>query len=797
MDNIGLMSETVNFIQGSKRNYDSSTMQGGVYFSKDSKEILLNGESYGNAVPADEEDLTSVNGALQLKNREVDTDNFQSKGYVILRKNLVQQEDGSYKNILTSDIINHPNTLYEIRYDFDLNGETLEVPENCTLKFEGGSLNNGTINENYTEIVANDAIIFKNIKLTGTSRTKEFKCTWFGIITNIDVTDIINDATLNIKNVGGGALLFGSGQYKIYNSVLIRDNVSMIGQEYHNNAYYRNDTTFEGFVKDTSYYWMFDTDIVDKETGTRRPYNYFYEVLVANDANSKNKQIFIKNINLYSHCSDSNNSEIYGGLRLLHCVNLTLDNICVANTKVGLYISSTWNTSIGRLELNTNLYGAVFGIECTNVNIDVLSCVRRSPNYEYSDKDLFDSVYLINQYMTDKYLTGGIISYNANIQINNADIEGWDYVGYILATTININLIYYESIKNYLFYFKSAIVNINSQCGAQFVDDDRKLLNKALYFDSRGTSYVRLYGSYYGDNHFDVSDTESKLIIGNTRASKQGVYYPISYDNSSNNVYYDYPTNYIFVSNDGDDKNLGFSKYNPITFDTAVKRIKADNSYKNKTIYLLSDVTTSYSLTDSITVLCNNHNIFGSMIIIGATIRLHNLNVSTDNTIINIRSNATLILNNPNILNRFLSVDGFGNSLYIYGTNFDNINVTDLFHNSYINTYSGTIAIYINEKRINLNVIKKDKISSVSNTNLYQKGFIVYDEYLNAYMWDGIGLKEFICRPHNIIGSPNQRPSNVITGTMFKNTEIGKWEIFNGSSWENLDTPTNEWATIE
>lgn len=47
MDNIGLMSETVNFIQGSKRNYDSSTMQGGVYFSKDSKEIFLNGESYG------------------------------------------------------------------------------------------------------------------------------------------------------------------------------------------------------------------------------------------------------------------------------------------------------------------------------------------------------------------------------------------------------------------------------------------------------------------------------------------------------------------------------------------------------------------------------------------------------------------------------------------------------------------------------------------------------------------------------------------------------------------------------
>lgn len=70
------MSETINFIQGSKINYDSSTMQGGVYFSKDSKEIFLNGESYGNAVPADEEDLTSVNGSLHLKDREVNTNNF-------------------------------------------------------------------------------------------------------------------------------------------------------------------------------------------------------------------------------------------------------------------------------------------------------------------------------------------------------------------------------------------------------------------------------------------------------------------------------------------------------------------------------------------------------------------------------------------------------------------------------------------------------------------------------------------------------------------------------------------------
>ena len=47
--------------------------------------------------------------------------------------------------IIRAIMVNQPNTIYEIRYDFDLNGETLEMPEGCTLKFEGGSLRNGTL----------------------------------------------------------------------------------------------------------------------------------------------------------------------------------------------------------------------------------------------------------------------------------------------------------------------------------------------------------------------------------------------------------------------------------------------------------------------------------------------------------------------------------------------------------------------------------------------------------------------------------------------------------------------------
>lgn len=92
----------------------------------------------------DDEDIASVDNMFKLKDREVDAAKFQSKGYVILRKNL-RLVNGVVKNILTQDMINQDNTIYEIRYDFDLNGETINVPENCTLKFEGGSISNGTI----------------------------------------------------------------------------------------------------------------------------------------------------------------------------------------------------------------------------------------------------------------------------------------------------------------------------------------------------------------------------------------------------------------------------------------------------------------------------------------------------------------------------------------------------------------------------------------------------------------------------------------------------------------------------
>lgn len=83
-------------------------------------------------------------------------------------------------------MLSDSNTIYEIRYDFDLNGKTLEVPENCTLKFEGGSLNNGTIKGNETYIQAIQTKIFSKLTLLGIYSNKDTYVEWFGAIPNKD-----------------------------------------------------------------------------------------------------------------------------------------------------------------------------------------------------------------------------------------------------------------------------------------------------------------------------------------------------------------------------------------------------------------------------------------------------------------------------------------------------------------------------------------------------------------------------------------------------------------------------------
>lgn len=150
------------------------------HLSKELQEMLLSSGKVINL--PDNEDLTTQGIALKFKDREYNPEQASGKGYKILRKNWTIIDNNNI-NLLTQDMINSSNTIYIIRYDYDLNEETITIPEGCVLQFEGGSLSNGILSGNNTTITANmDHIFDTSMTFSGTWLSDKVYPRWFGAI---------------------------------------------------------------------------------------------------------------------------------------------------------------------------------------------------------------------------------------------------------------------------------------------------------------------------------------------------------------------------------------------------------------------------------------------------------------------------------------------------------------------------------------------------------------------------------------------------------------------------------------
>lgn len=157
---------------------------------------------------ADDEDIQSKENefgvnVLKLADRSYNPTNFSGKAYKILRKNIVDS-----KNVLTQEMINQSNTVYDIRYDFDLDGLELTIPVGCIMKFDGGSLINGTLNGNGTLICGHLSDILDSVVLKGSYKNKECDLIWWGVKADVGFDNspkIQNafDSTIGTIKVGG------------------------------------------------------------------------------------------------------------------------------------------------------------------------------------------------------------------------------------------------------------------------------------------------------------------------------------------------------------------------------------------------------------------------------------------------------------------------------------------------------------------------------------------------------------------------------------------------------------------
>lgn len=212
-----------------------------------------------------EDDLSIRDSKIEFSSREPNHSKFTMIGYNIIRKNIVNGE-----NILNQEMLLEENTIYEIKYDFNLDGGKITIPKNSSLKFNGGTIKNGVINLNGGNIDS-DYYCFQNVKIY-TLNSLELNIKWFGFsednspegnasilkfiideispLQNKKIIIYIPSGTYTMRgvssNVSSYISLIGDGQYKTILHLDSQDRDSLFLLELDSAYSYFSDISFQG-----------------------------------------------------------------------------------------------------------------------------------------------------------------------------------------------------------------------------------------------------------------------------------------------------------------------------------------------------------------------------------------------------------------------------------------------------------------------------------------------------------------------------------------------------------------------
>lgn len=409
---------------------------------------------------------------LVLGNRPYNPSEFSGKGYKVLEKN-IQTVGGVKKNILTPVMINQPNTIYEIRYDFDLNGETIEMQEECTLKFCGGSLKNGTIRFNNSYLCGNVNIL---TELNGTIKNDYVCIDWFGAEkNNVDFDNsIIFYKLFNLENNKPFDIILSVGIYYISNKIELPNNVkfNILGA-----------SLDETIIKPNK--------LVEFIFGLANKKDNILSVSFNNltiDGNRTIPESDINNVNKIFN----NKSLAECGLLIGNKYNyITLSNIRIRNIDgPAIQANYLWSTLITKIYI-LNCY---YGILCTNFS-NILTI---------SKCEIYNSKFIPLVLNSD---------YTTNVLYNCIERNGGCAI--LAYGDVNVSYNYFED--NCINYLSNYIAIDNNSAQYNLPDFKTYILICRYYYDINTkslSSHLSSYGSnvYINYNSFQSSDINSYII---------------------------------------------------------------------------------------------------------------------------------------------------------------------------------------------------------------------------------------------------------------------------------------------
>ena len=195
----------------------------------------------GLTVTDSEDIVTEVNSANQVSLKFADKDNtadYSGLGRVYLRKNMTVVEDYSTgkhvrTNLLTQQMFGRDYTIYIIQYDYNLNGQSIIIPEGSILKFEGGSISNGSIDLNHCLVIGDakfNAVVNNfadNVVLSNSVSNDYISNSLNNAVTNDDAVLFI-DRPITWKKVNNGDDIINLDNKKTVSIIGINKEVSKL-----------------------------------------------------------------------------------------------------------------------------------------------------------------------------------------------------------------------------------------------------------------------------------------------------------------------------------------------------------------------------------------------------------------------------------------------------------------------------------------------------------------------------------------------------------------------------------------